>query len=301
MMGRFFSLFSGFTFRGVPGKARPVDGLFTPAHAAGRVVFSGAVFRGAQAARGLRSRWLLVQRCARPFLSVVQAPHVVSPPPAKWLRAPWALVQRCARPGSSPMVLSCGTGGAQRTTSERLRVQPQWRLNALKKQPLERPEKAQRCARPIPDLFPPALLPFKTTAGVAALVTSLPKVIRAVFYKLTRGRAVRSARLVHTQKVVGSNPAPATTTLITSRRGYGPAGAECVGLGGDDARACGGLFFDVQAPLRLRPPWGLVQRFARPGSSPTDLSCGTGRPKGGLASKAERSPFAEGGETECGA
>ena len=55
-------------------------------------VFRGAVFSGAQAARSLR--------------------------------VPWTLVQRCARPGGSPIDLSRGTGGAQRTTNERLRVQP---------------------------------------------------------------------------------------------------------------------------------------------------------------------------------
>ena len=54
---------------------------------------------------------------------------------------------------------------------------------------------------------------------------------------------------------------------------------------------CGvAVFSGAQAARSLRSPRLLVQRCARPGSTPIVLSCGTGRPQGGLASKAERSP-----------
>jgi len=60
-------------------------------------VFTGAVFSGTQAARGLRS--------------------------------PRLLVQRFARPGSTPKNWACGTGGAQRTTGEEARAQAACRLS----------------------------------------------------------------------------------------------------------------------------------------------------------------------------
>jgi len=59
-----------------------------------------------QAARGLRTRWVLVQRFARPGATLIDCragalAFFSGAQAARGLRAPWALVQRCARPGAT--------------------------------------------------------------------------------------------------------------------------------------------------------------------------------------------------------